>query len=103
MKTIEKNYINGPYMDGSYDYTVKFPKGMTVIEFIAAVINEDPQSYAAFYYSTTDAKPVIASYKDTNLKVENEDLYTTLANKEITSIVANGWSAACCFDIRVAE
>lgn len=103
MKTIEKNYINGPYMDGSYDYVVQFPRGMTVIEFISAVINEDPQSYAAFYYSTVDTKPVIASYKDTNLKVESENLYTSLANKEVISVVANGWSSCCCYDLRLND
>lgn len=89
VKTIERIYLKGPFGDETSLYEIKFPKGITVAEFIKTVIEENPKEWG--HFDCGWGTPKIAEYDHGTVKYTEE--YERLKNKIVNKATADsGWS-----------
>ena len=88
-KKIERIHLKGPFGDETSLYNVVFPEGMTVAEFIEAILEKYPKEWGDVKYGWES--PVIAEFD--HGKIKYGEVYNIVKDKiinEATSI--GGWS-----------
>ena len=88
MKLFNLIHLSGPHGDETSSYRVDFPEGMTVAEFIPAIIKQNLNEWGDIEISWHHHK--VVKYKQGEWEIVNEKVYETVKNKEIYSIISNG-------------
>lgn len=90
MAKLNFNCTGGPYGDATSSYDISFPEGMTLEEFIKAVLDEKPKEWGEIRLGW--GGPALVEYKHGNLFYPSKELSENL-NKEVVKAKSNGgWS-----------
>jgi hypothetical protein len=90
MNKLNFKRTGGPYGDATSSYDVSVPKGMTLEEFIKAVIDENPEEWGDIQLGWNG--PILIEYNRGNLFNPSKELSENL-HKEVVEVKASGgWS-----------
>ena len=86
---IHRIYKEGPLGDETSIYDVVFPEGMTVAEFVEAILEEFPKEWGDVKYGWQS--PVIVEFD--HGKIKYGEVYNIVKDKKINKATSNGgWS-----------
>lgn len=91
--------IAGPFGDATSAYEVMFPEDMTVLDFIACVLEEFPKEWGEFSVGWKD----IVEYNRGTYKIINKELFDEVKNKKMSSVKANGGWTLMTYYIEIKE